>query len=111
MNYFDQIDKIYIINLRTRKDRRDRVMKLLEGLGIEKSKIKIINAVNGKLNYYKDQYNSIINRIKNEKFLDDPKGFETFIKWSFQPGAYGCLISHLKAIEDAKINNYKEILL
>lgn len=106
-----EIDMIYIINLKNRNDRKERILKLLDGLSIERTKIKFIDAINGKLKHNIADYERNIEKIRLQQFANNQKGFELFIKWSYQPGAYGCLISHMKAIEDAKKNGYHEILI
>ena len=111
-NYIlENIDMVYIINLKNRNDRKKRILDLLDGISLNRNKIKFIDAINSKIDYYKKEYDEIIENIKFRLFNNDQKGFEIFIKWSFQLGAYGCLLSHLKIIKDAKKNSYKQILV
>ena len=103
---FDNIDQIYIINLRDRPDRREHMLKIMNYFGF--TNFMFIDAINTKHPYYAHKYDFILKRLAS---LYTESEFELFKKWSFQPGAYGCIKSHNIAIKDAIKNNYKHILI
>jgi glycosyl transferase family 25 len=77
-------DKIYIINLPSRKDRLTEIIKQLEYIGIDlpSNKIKIFEAIRPSR---KDDWPTI--------------------------GAKGCFLSHLGVLKDAQKNKYEKILV
>lgn len=98
---------IYIINLRSRPDKRTNMIKLMNTLLI--TKFKFIDAVNKDLPSVQKKYNDILTAIAPN--FSSPEAFTHFTKWTFQCGAYGCLKSHKKVIKDAIKNNYNTILI
>lgn len=84
VNFIDYFDKIYVINLIARADRRDEMDVQLKKLGYTLNHPKII----------------VFNAIK-------PANAEEF------PciGARGCFLSHLGVLKHAQINGYKNILI
>lgn len=89
-NYFD---KIYILNLSDRIDRKNKIKKRLKEFNI--TNYKFINSIPG---FFFDSFN--INKIscyKNDYFYNN--------------NLIGCIFSHCLAVFDAKSNNYKNILI
>lgn len=76
-------DQVYLINLEKDTDKFERMNHILNTLNI---KFKLINAI--------DAYK-----------IPEPKN-----KWTHR-GAYGCKLSHLLALNDAKKNKYNKILI
>jgi glycosyl transferase family 25 len=87
-------DNIYIINLARRTDRKNEMIKKLEQANI--TKYEFIEA-----------YDGINVNIVNE-FEELKKNTQFKIITS---GHYACLLSHLKAIKKAKMNNYQNIMI
>jgi GR25 family glycosyltransferase involved in LPS biosynthesis len=86
-------DKIFIINLKKRIDRRDSMIKKLKIAGI--TNYEFIHAIDGSQQPY---YNHYLNfRIRNQFFEG--------------PGAYGILMSALKILIWSKIKKYNRILI
>jgi len=77
-------DKIYVINLQSRKDRLTEIIKQLECIGIDlpSNKIKIFEAIRPSR---KDDWPAI--------------------------GAKGCFLSHFGVLKDAQKNKYEKILV
>lgn len=96
INEFEKVswDKIYIINLERRPDRKKEMMNKLEKLGLEN--YEFVNAVDGQKDKIKNSY---------EKLKIDKK-----TKISSQ-GHYGCSLSHIKVLKKAKENGYKKIMV
>jgi GR25 family glycosyltransferase involved in LPS biosynthesis len=92
-------DKIYIINLKKNIERKKKCLINLKNNNI--SNFEIVEAIDTITNEnYDISYNNIIT-----KFTRD------FIKNNFSKGAFGCLLSHINCVIDAKKNNYKQILI
>ena len=81
---FDQIQRIYIINLATRADRRAEMAEQLEriGLGLQSEKVRLFEAIHP----------------------DDAGGFPSV-------GARGCFMSHLAVLRDATAAGLERILI
>lgn len=89
---FLYIDAIYIINLESRKDRKEFMEKQMEKLGIS-------------------QYTFFKAICPDEKTM---KKYKHFLKKSeeyYRIGSLGCLLSHLEIIKIAKKCSYKNILI
>jgi GR25 family glycosyltransferase involved in LPS biosynthesis len=85
-------DKIYIINLKRREDRK---ILMIEKLTEEKiDNYEIIEAYDGKDIKVFENFNLIKNHTK-----------------IINSGHFGCLLSHIKAIKKAKRNNYNNIMI
>lgn len=94
------IDNIYVINLNKNKINYDRTIEYLKLHNIINYKIiDAVNTVNN--NYIYDNFYNYL--IKN---MD-----KTFVKHNFSKGALGCLLSHIKCIEDAIENNFSKIII
>ena len=84
-NFIDnEFDQVYVINLDTRPDRMEIVKTLLNKYSI---KYKRVSGV-----YLKDQYNDLPNIHTKTSSL----------------GIIGCLLSHLKCLQDSRDNNYNK---
>jgi hypothetical protein len=86
-------DKIYIINLEHRTDRKDSVIKQLKKEGI--TNYEFINAVNGDDSAVLKMFNKI---RKNSSKIGTP-------------GHLGCLLSHKKVLLKAKEDNVKQFMI
>lgn len=82
---FEDLDRIYIINLKKRADRLEKFLQDNQFVIGHLSNIEIFEAVDG---------NKIINK-----------------NWQLQKGALGCLESHLAVLKDARANNYTNIVV
>lgn len=87
-------DKIYIINLKRRPERRECMTMQMEEHGIQN--YEFIEAVDGKDEEIKQEYE----KLKEEK--------KTII---ISEGHYGCLKSHIKAILKARRERIKNIMI
>ena len=96
------LDKVYVINLKKDEEKRELMKKKLKKYNIEAEFIKAIDG-NSEVIY--------------EKYLKKKKNYITipFIsKTGYlyrSPGAYGCLLSHIKVIEDAIKKKYNKICI
>lgn len=87
-NFIDnEFDQVYVINLDTRPDRMEIVKTLLNKYSI---KYKRVSGV-----YLKDQYSDLPNIHTKTSSL----------------GIVGCLLSHLKCLQDSRDNNYNKVLV
>lgn len=81
---FDQFERVYIINLAKRADRRrdieDQLVRV--GLSLTSSRVVLFNAV----------------------CVKDPAGFPT-------AGARGCFLSHLGVLQDAAVRGFGSVLI
>lgn len=93
-NKFKKIgwEKIFIINLKRRADRKKEIINKLNEYCL--NNYEFIEAVDGKENNIQDEYEKIKN---NTKIINT--------------GHYGCLLSHIKAITEAKNQNLKSVLI
>ncbi len=87
-------DKIYIINLERRLDRRKEMVNKLEKMGL--TNYEFISAVDGQKHRIKNAY---------EKLKIDGK---TKISNS---GHFGCSLSHIKVLKKAKEKGYSQIMV
>ena len=99
INFFKDIDKIYIISLKHKTYRQNLLLKQLVYFNLI-DKVEIFDAINSYDNKYTKLYNDIIKNMDH-----------TFIKNNFTRGAFGCLLSHKHIILKAKQENYKKILI
>ena len=96
-SFWDQIDAILVINLKHRNDRWEKLLSELKVFGVDKKAVRI-EAIDGKkLPGY------------NQKPWFTKKTHENVDK--MKAGSAGCCLSHRKAIEFAKAQGYKRILL
>jgi len=92
------IDHVYIINLK--KNRNNKIKSLYQLKRYEILNYTIVEAIDGKDTAYDEEY-----RFITEKMT------KNFMQQNFSRGAFGCILSHLKAIEDAKTKKFKNILI
>jgi hypothetical protein len=87
-------DNIYIINLVRREDRKKEMIEKLEQVNI--TDYEFIEAVDGLDEKVMNEFNEL---KKNDKFK------------IITSGHYACLLSHIRAIQKAKENNYLNIMI
>ena len=87
-------DKIYIINLLRRSDRKEEMIKKLEKENI--TNYEFVEAFDGKSQEVIDKHEKI-KSTTGTKILSS--------------GHFGCLLSHIKVIEMAKENKYERIII
>ncbi|MBD0283837.1 MAG: glycosyltransferase family 25 protein [Flavisolibacter sp.] len=78
-------DAIYLINLPARKDRLNKWQKSAKRINFQHPNFNLFKAING-------------------EELHNPA-------WKFQPGALGCLESHLLILKEARNKSYKNVLI
>ncbi len=86
-------DRIFVINLKSRTDRREAMIKKLKNVNI--TNYEFVDAINGAEQPY---YNLYLQRLHTRGFFEGT-------------GAFGILYSVLKVLMVSKINNYKKILI
>ena len=97
INYI--FDHIYIISLKKCNMKREMCINQLLKYNIKNYEFyDAVDVIND--NHYNVLYETIINQFD-----------KTFIKYNFQKGALGCLLSHLNVIKLAKKNGYNSILI
>ena len=87
------IDKVYIINLKRRADRKKLITQELAKVGIKN--YEFINAVDGNDTETKEKYKKL---KKNKSKIKSA-------------GHLGCLLSHKKVLKKAYSDNFKQILI
>ena len=93
ISYKGAYDKIYIINLEHRTDRKDSVIEQLEKEGM--MNYEFVNAVNG-------TDSAILKKFKKIRKNGSKIG---------TPGHLGCLLSHKKVLLKAKEDNVKQFMI
>ena len=105
-------DKVYLINLKKRKDRYDEFLKISQELNFEfelKEAFDGVQELNENFVYNDKKFSYITNNFyKNKK--ENLFGIENYHERYFK-GAVGCLISHLEILKDAEQKQYKSILI
>jgi GR25 family glycosyltransferase involved in LPS biosynthesis len=101
-----KIDKIFIINLKSKNDRLKNMRLLVDTLNFDKDKIEIFEAVVGK--ELKDEK---INNILSISSLDTLYNKSTNHKDIRTKGAIGCYLSHYKIWEKVINNNLNNVLI
>jgi GR25 family glycosyltransferase involved in LPS biosynthesis len=86
-------DRIFIINLKSRTDRKEAMIKKLKQVNI--TNYEFVDAINGSEQPY---YTLYLKRLHTVGFFEGT-------------GAFGVLYSVLKVLMVSKINNYKKILI
>ena len=97
------IDKVYIINLEHRTDRKDKVISELQRVGI--TNYEIFKAI---------QPNEIDIYKWNSQFLNPvPQWFKNTggDELKYKIGALGCMLSHIQIINKCIENNYTNVLI
>jgi hypothetical protein len=87
-------DNIFIINLERRSDRKNDMIKKLKTHNI--NKYEFINAIDGIEPHIIEKYNELKNNKKTQ---------------IISSGHFACLLSHIKAIEEAKSRGYSNIMI
>jgi collagen beta-1,O-galactosyltransferase len=100
------IDKIFIINLKSRTDRLKNMKLLVDTLNIDKNKIEIFEAIPGK-----ELKNNEINNILSISSLDTFNNKSTNHKDIRTRGAIGCYLSHYKIWEKIINKNLDNVLI
>jgi len=100
------IDKIYIINLKTRTDRIIYMEKLMNLLEIDKNKIKLFEAIVGD-DLKKEDINNILSISSLETLYNGGNNHKDIRT----KGAIGCYLSHYKIWEEIINNNYNNCLI
>lgn len=98
-----KIDKVFIINLEHRKDRRDQIIKELKRVGIENYEFfKAIKPTEEMIHIWHPQF---LNPI--------PKWYEALGNdhTKYRIGSLGCMLSHLEIIKKCIENNYENVLI
>lgn len=88
--YTPEMTNILIINLKSRQDRKQKIIEMFNKYNI--NNYKFIEGIIGK------DLQEEFNKLKDKTNI-------------INTGHYGCLLSHIKAIEYAKNNNYKNVLI
>jgi glycosyl transferase family 25 len=100
------IDKIFVINLKSRTDRLENIKLLIDQLKLDKKKIEIFEAVVGnKIS------NDEINNILSISSLDTLLNKSTNHKDIRSKGAIGCYLSHYKIWEKVVNDNLNNVLI
>lgn len=94
-----KIDKIFIINLDYREDRRESAKKQIE---------KLIQGTNLTYEFF---ITSKPLEIPNDYLIEPPKWFNNGNFDEYRRGSYGCMQSHIKVLEIAKERGYKTIMI
>lgn len=97
-------DHIYILNLKADRKKYIKTQKILSKFNIEAEKFE---AVNG--NVFKKEFEK-----RKKIWLRNPENIKLYNYGGSlyrSLGAYGCSLSHIKILEDAKKKEYKRILI
>ena len=95
-----KLDKIYVINLEYRTDRKKQILKELEK--VDASNVEIFSAIRPKkelINYW------------NSNYLNPLPGWYKGNGLNYRIGALGCLLSHITIMKKALKENYENILI
>lgn len=101
MNY----DKIYIINLEHRKDRREHIIKELKKVSIDN--YVIFKAIKPETEDDINKWNKNFCKERADWLKNAPD--EYYLKYRL--GSLGCLQSHYEILKDAEENNYNNIII
>ncbi|XP_023218835.1 procollagen galactosyltransferase 1-A-like [Centruroides sculpturatus] len=93
-------DEVYLINLKRRTERRERMLRSLNELGIE---TKLLDAVDGK------QLNHSIIKEMGIKML--PEYTDPYHKRPMTMGEIGCFLSHYKIWEEIVKKQYRSAII
>lgn len=89
-------NKIFIINLNRREDRKKKMIYMFEKLKINSNNFEFIEAIDGLDKNILLKYNELKNKSLTK---------------IVSSGHFACLLSHIKAIEIAKQRNYSSIMI
>ena len=99
------IDKVFLINMKRRKDRKILMEYKLKEMNID---YEIIEGIDGKLEKNLENYNKY---LKNWENLDKNKEDNIYRYKVNSPGAYGLLLTYKKIIEIVKKEKLNNILI
>jgi len=99
------IDKVYLINLKHRNDRLNKMDKILKKIGNKFSEYEIFDAINGKL-ITEEEKNNLLS-LKSKRIFNNPSSFKDIRTL----GAIGCYKSHIGVWELALKRGEKEIII
>ncbi|ULT99895.1 hypothetical protein L3Y34_000870 [Caenorhabditis briggsae] len=94
------VDKIYLINLKRRSERLDRMQKIFDLLGIEYS---LLEATDGQ------KLDQLPEDLKNYHILD--KYLDPITKRPMKNGEIGCFLSHYRIWQDVVKNKYEKVIV
>ena len=103
-NVFDMFEKIYIINLNRRKDRKEYIEK---EIGKYTNNYEIISAVDGNDIDIDNLENNIISEETKKEITSNKKKYGL----TLTNGAIGCALSHKKIWEMIHNQNYDNVLI
>jgi len=95
-----KLDKIYVINLPYRTDRKEQILNELKK--VDALNVEIFSAI-------RPQEKLILHWNKN--YLDPLPNWYTGNATTYRIGALGCLLSHVAIMKKALKNNYENILI
>jgi glycosyl transferase family 25 len=98
-----KIDKVFIINLEHRIDRREKILKELEKVGIEN--YEFFKAIKPNVNMVKEWNRNFLNPIP--EWFKKTGGDET----KYRIGSLGCMLSHYEILKICLQNNYENVLI
>lgn len=103
-NINEYFDKIYCINLDSKKDKWRRVKREFESKSIE---VERFSAIDGSLIDEKE-FNELLDKYNPYRLSGESASLNGLIE---NKNSLGCLLSHLEIIKQAKLNNYKRVLI
>lgn len=118
------VDKVYIINLKERTRRKDRIIKLLkqeikQDLNFLNTEVEVVEASDvrpldkeGLSKWFKENgYNPWKWKIKKDNYTFEGYDFKEWDTRDLSKGEIGCAISHYKIWKKAKQEGHKKILI
>ena len=100
-----EVDRVFIINLSYRVDRRESILRELKKVGI--TNFEFFSAI-------QPQNLKELQRINPRFLMERPHWLKDTDSWhylNYRLGALGCLLSHLEILKIALKRNYKKILI
>jgi glycosyl transferase, family 25 len=104
----EYVDKIFVINLESRKDRLNKIVDELEKNNI--NNVKIFKGICPKINIKLD-YENILEDYSNKTYDLIEYDWKKTKNMICLQGIVGCKASHIEIIKIAKQNNYDSILI
>ena len=96
-------DKIYCVNLTDKKERWNKVNYFFNDFSIN---VERFDAINGESVI--EEFELLSNKYNPEKLIGEEASLVGLIE---NKNSLACLLSHLEIIKEAKLNNYKKILI
>jgi glycosyl transferase family 25 len=100
------IDKIFVINLKSRTDRIENIKNLIKNLNIDNKKIELFEAVVGK-DIPKDDINNMLSISSLNSLYNESNNHKDIRS----KGAIGCYLSHYKIWEKMINHNLNNIII